>query len=61
MKICENGIYRELTAEEITEMQVSPPETPAPEPTLEERIAALERDNMELRNVIEALLAGVTE
>lgn len=61
MKICENGIYRELTAVEITEMQVSPPEMPAPEPTPEERIAALEQDNAELRSTIEALISGVTE
>lgn len=60
MKICENGIYRELTAEEITEMQVPPPEMPAPEPTAEERIAALEKDNAELRDALDALLKGVT-
>lgn len=61
MKICENGIYRELTAIEIAEMQVSPPEMPAPEPTAEERISALEQDNAELRSAIEALISGVTE
>lgn len=60
MKICENGIYRELTAEEITEMQAPPPEMPAPEPTAEERIAALEKDNAELRDALDALLTGVT-
>lgn len=60
MKICENGVYRELTAEEIEEMQVPPPEAPAPEPTAEERIAALEKDNAELREAMEALLSGVT-
>lgn len=60
MKICENGVYRELTAEEIKEMQVSPPEMPAPEPSPEDRIAALEQDNAELREAIEALISGVT-
>ena len=60
MKICENGVCRELTAEEIEEMHVSPPEMPAPEPTPEERIAALEKDNAELRKAMEALLSGVT-
>ena len=60
MKICENGVYRELTGKEIEEMQVSPPEMPAPEPTPEERIAALEKDNAELRETMEALLSGVT-
>lgn len=33
---------------------------PAPEPTPEERIAALEQDNAELREAIEALISGVT-
>lgn len=60
MKICENGVCRELTAEEIEEMQVSPPEMPAPEPTPEERIAALEQDNAELRKAIETLLNRAT-
>ena len=60
MKICENGVYRELTEKEIEEMQVSPPEMPAPEPSTEERIAALEQDNAELREAMDALLLGVT-
>lgn len=60
MKICENGVCRELTEKEIEEMQVSPPEMPAPEPTAEERIAALEKDNDELREAMEALLTVVT-
>lgn len=34
--------------------------TPAPEPTTEERIAALEKDNAELRESLNALLTGVT-
>ena len=61
MELCENGVCRELTAEEIEEMQVSPHEMPAPEPTPEERIAELEKDNAELREAMEALLNGVTE
>lgn len=35
-------------------------EMPAPEPSPEERIAALEKDNAELREAMEALLSGVT-
>ena len=35
-------------------------EQPAPEPMPEERIAALEQDNAELREALEALLSGVT-
>ena len=60
MKIYENGIYRDLTVEEIAELEKVSAEMPAPEPTPEERIAALEKDNAELRDALEALLSGVT-
>ena len=62
MKICENGIYRDMTAEEIAELEKLAAEapTPAPEPTPEERIAALEKNNAELRETMEALLTGAT-
>lgn len=60
VKICENGIYRDMTAEEIAELEKLSTEMPAPEPTPEERIAALEKDNAELREAMEALLTGVT-
>ena len=60
MRVYENGIYRDMTAEEITEFEKLAAEAPAPEPTPEERIAALEQDNAELRKAIEALLTGVT-
>lgn len=60
MKICENGIYRDMTAEEIAELEKLAAEQPAPKPTPEERIAALEKDNAELREAMEALLTGVT-
>lgn len=59
-KICENGIYRNMTAEEVAELEKLATEMPAPEPTPEERIAALEQDNAELREAMEALLTGVT-
>lgn len=61
VRICENGIYRDMTAEEIAELEKLAAETPAPEPTAEERIAALEQDNAELRAALEALISGVTE
>lgn len=61
MRICENGVYRDMTAEEIAELEKLAAEAPAPEPTPEERIAALEQDNAELRSAIEALISGVTE
>lgn len=60
MRICENGIYRDMTAEEIAEFEKLAAEQPTPEPTPEERIAALEKDNAELREAMEALLSGVT-
>lgn len=60
MKICENGIIRDMTAEEIAELEKLATEMPAPEPSPEERIAALEKDNAELREAMEALLSGVT-
>ena len=62
MRICENGIYRDMTAEEVAELEKLAAEAPAPvpEPTPEERIAALEKDNAELREAMEALLTGVT-
>lgn len=61
VRICENGIYRDMTAEEIAELEKLAAEMPAPEPSPEERIAALEQDNAELRSAIEALISGVTE
>ena len=44
MRICKNGIYRDMTPEEIAEWEQSISDTPAPEPTAEERIAALEQE-----------------
>lgn len=49
-----------MTAEEIAELEKLATEMPAPELTPEERIAALEKDNAELREALEALLSGVT-
>lgn len=60
MKINENGIVRDMTAEEVAEFEKLATEMPAPDPTPEERIAALEKDNAELREAMEALLSGVT-
>ena len=54
MKICENGIIRDMTAEEIAQLERLAAEQPAPEPTAEERIAALEE-------ALNMLLSGVTE
>lgn len=54
MKICENGIIRDMTAEEIAELERLAAEQPAPESTPEERIAVLEE-------ALNMLLSGVTE
>ena len=54
MKICENGIIRDMTAEEIAELEQLAAGQPAPEPTAEERIAVLEE-------ALNMLLSGVTE
>ena len=60
MRIYENGIYRDMTAEEVAELEKLAAEQPAPEPKPEERIAALEKDNAELREALDALLTGAT-
>ena len=60
MRIYENGIYRDMTPAEIAELEKLAAEQPTPEPSPEERIAALEKDNAELREAMEALLSGVT-
>lgn len=53
-KICINGFVREMTAEEIAEMERMNAERPEPAQTPEERIADLEA-------ALELLLSGVTE
>lgn len=53
MKICENGIIREMTLEEIAEFEAMVAEQPVPEPTAEERLAALEEAMLELLGVAE--------
>lgn len=60
MKKYVNGEYIDMTAEEVAELEKLATEMPAPEPTPEDRIAALEKDNTELRDALEALLSGVT-
>lgn len=60
MKKNVNGEYIDMTAEEVAELEKLAAEAPAPEPSAEERIAALEQDNAELREAMDALLTGVT-
>lgn len=63
MKICENGIIREMTPEEELSIkearQQADEEMKAQPQSTEERIAALEKDNAELREAMDALLSGV--
>ena len=47
-----------MTAEEVAEFEKLVAEAPAPDPTPEERIAALEQDNAELLEAMDALLLG---
>lgn len=61
MKINVNGITREATPEEIAELEAMLPEVPAPMPTPEERLAALEQAGMERDAALmelAAMLAG---
>lgn len=50
-KILENGKIRELTPEEEAALRSAAEETPAPEPTMEERLAALESAMLEMLGV----------
>ena len=53
-RIYDNGIYRDMTAEEIAELEKMQSEMPAPTPTIEERVASVEEDT----KVIRAILMG---
>lgn len=54
MRILENGVYRDMTPEEIAEHEKMQTEAPAPTPTIEERVASVEEDTA----VIRAILMG---
>ena len=47
-------IYRDMTAEEIAELEKMQTDAPAPTPTIEERMASVEEDT----KVIRAILMG---
>ena len=53
MKKCINGEYIEMTPEEVAEIEAMAAEQPVPEPTAEERLAALEEAMLELLGVAE--------
>lgn len=54
-RMCYNGTYRDMTAEEIAELEKIQTEAPDPEPTPEERIKQLEE---QLKAVTTILLGG---
>ena len=53
-RICIDGIYRDMTAEEIAALEAQASEQPEPTPTIEERMASVEEDT----KVIRAILLG---
>lgn len=59
-KININGVTREMTPSEIAEYEAMQALMPPPEPTPEERLAAVERENAYLREALELLLSGET-
>lgn len=59
-KIYANGVIREMTAEEISEMERMNSEVQSPERTPEERISTLEEENAYLKEALNMLLTGVT-
>ena len=63
MRKYDNGIYRDMTPEEIAVWEQSIADTPAPEPTTEERIAALEDGQATLSDELAAakILLGLEE
>lgn len=60
-KININGVTRDMTAEEVAEMERMAAEMPTPEPSPEERLAALEQENKHLQEALNLLLSGVTD
>lgn len=42
MRICDNGTYRDMTPEEVEAWRAAQGQAPAPVPTAEERLDALE-------------------
>lgn len=60
-KININGITREMTAEEVAEMERLAAEMPTPEPSAEQRLAEQEQEITYLKEALTLLLEGVTE
>ena len=52
MRICENGVYRDATPEEIAALEQVAIQQPTQEQTSEERIAALEKELRETKRLL---------
>lgn len=52
MKIFENGFVRDMTPEEIAALEAQAIEQPAPTPTIEERVASIEKDTAVIRVIL---------
>lgn len=61
MKKVVNGVYYDMTAEDIAEMERLTAQLPPVQPSEAERIAALEEDNVTLKKALELLLSGEVE
>lgn len=60
-KIYINGVTREMTAEEIAEMERMQEELPPAAPSTEEKLAAQAQEIADLKEALTMLLEGVTE
>lgn len=58
MKICENGIVRDMTPEEIAALEAQATEQPAPTPTIEERVESLENTSDDIILMMAELIGG---
>lgn len=61
MRKCVDGVYLDMTAEEVAEMERLAAELPPPEPSAEERLAKQAQEIADLKEALELLLSGVTE
>jgi hypothetical protein len=57
-KININGIIREMTAEEVAELEAMQAEIPTPEPTLEQRLDVLEGTTDDIILMMADLIGG---
>ena len=58
MKIWKDGTYRDMTPEEIAALEAQATDTPAPTPTIEERVESLENTSDDVILMIAELIGG---